>query len=626
MAEAPAKYWLRLGWMERAFLVLAALYLVLYFSKVAPSTAFITGFAAVVLGILTFFRLVRRWTRKAIWRLRNRLVVAYLFIAVVPVVLILMLVGIAGYAMIGQMAVYLVNTELSRRIGFLSGPVEGLIRIPGADTQLFAARFVPMIRSRFPDFEMRISGRSDARYPPNSGLQSPQGWPDAQGLVVKGGRVFAWVHATANGDELTLLAPITHGVLSELVPGLGDVDLIGFTVPGKASGVPPKQNPFDIEVSFPYPLSMASWDAPAHYETGVLVVRTRVFSVLGTVFGAKTDWAQGLLAGFVTVAILFLLVELVSLVAGVRLTRTITGAVHGLYLGTMHVKEGDFGYRIPVRGEDQLAELSASFNNMTENLGRLLVVAKENERLQSELEIAREVQGQLFPRAAPAVQGLKLAGVCNPARTVSGDYYDYLGVSDHTVAFAIGDVAGKGISAALLMATIQSAMRAQLTGTNGARPEHISTASLVATLNRQLYANTAPEKYATFYFGLYDNTSHTLSYTNAGHLPPLLLRGGNIEKLEPTGTVVGAFPSVQYGEQAVVLDPRDILVAYTDGIIEPENVYGEMFGEERLQELLLRYAQADASELIARTMEAVVQWTGSSELQDDMTMLVARCV
>jgi sigma-B regulation protein RsbU (phosphoserine phosphatase) len=147
---------------------------------------------------------------------------------------------------------------------------------------------------------------------------------------------------------------------------------------------------------------------------------------------------------------------------------------------------------------------------------------------------------------------------------------------------------------------------------------------MVATLNRQLYANTSPEKYATFYFALYDDAVHTLTYTNAGHLPPLLLRQGEFQKLEPNGTVVGAFPSVRYGEQTIALEPRDILVAYTDGIVEPENVYGEMFGEDRLRDLLLRYAPADSSELIARTMEAVVQWTGSSELQDDMTMVVAK--
>jgi sigma-B regulation protein RsbU (phosphoserine phosphatase) len=321
------------------------------------------------------------------------------------------------------------------------------------------------------------------------------------------------------------------------------------------------------------------------------------------------------------VTVLYLLVELASLVAGVQLSRSITGAVHELYLGTERVKQGDFSHRIKVKGRDQLAELASSFNSMTANLGRLILVAKEKERLESELTIAREVQDQLFPRDVPASRTLELKGLCNPARMVSGDYYDFMPLSENALAFAIGDVAGKGISAALLMAAIQSIMRTQLSTSAGGP---FSAASLVSRLNRQLYANTAPEKYATFFFTLYDETSHALTYTNAGHLSPLLLHGGEFSSLEPTGTVVGAFPSARYQERSVTLDPGDLLVAYTDGIVEPENAYGEMFGDDRLKELMVKYSAADSSELIARTMEAVNQWTGSSELQDDMTMVVAR--
>jgi sigma-B regulation protein RsbU (phosphoserine phosphatase) len=308
----------------------------------------------------------------------------------------------------------------------------------------------------------------------------------------------------------------------------------------------------------------------------------------------------------------------------VQLTRSITGAVHELYEGTEHIKEGDFSYRIPVKGSDQLSELTRSFNGMTENLGRLIVVAKEKERLESELAIAREVQQQLFPKDVPFTKTLELKGVCNPARMVSGDYYDFMPISEQALAFAIGDVAGKGISAALVMATIQSTMRTQLGANNGSGPKKLSTAALVSTLNRQLYASTTPEKYATFYFALYDDASHSLTYTNAGHLSPILVRGGDIQMLDSTGTVVGAFPIARYEERTVEMDHGDLLVAYTDGVIEPENAYGEMFGEERFKDLVVKYANADSAELIARTMEAVVQWGGTSELQDDMTMVVAR--
>jgi sigma-B regulation protein RsbU (phosphoserine phosphatase) len=207
---------------------------------------------------------------------------------------------------------------------------------------------------------------------------------------------------------------------------------------------------------------------------------------------------------------------------------------------------------------------------------------------------------------------------------VSGDYYDFMALPNDGLAFAIGDVAGKGISAALLMATIQSTMRTQLSAANGSPMAHLSAATMVATLNRQLYATTSPEKYATFYFALYDDALHTLTYTNAGHLAPMLLHGNDLQMLDSTGTVVGAFPAARYEEKTVTLEHGDVLLAYTDGIVEPENVYGEMFGEDRLKDLLIKYARADSTELIARTMEAVVHWTGAGELQDDMTMVVAR--
>jgi sigma-B regulation protein RsbU (phosphoserine phosphatase) len=389
-------------------------------------------------------------------------------------------------------------------------------------------------------------------------------------------------------------------------------------------------NAFDLTVRGWYLLNVDTWESPRapQIET-FLIVDSRISAVLRILLeqrgGQTREFESTLIIAFFVIAGLFLLVELFSLRAGVKLSQSITGAVHELYEGTQRVKSGDFTYRIPVNGDDQLADLSMSFNTMTQNLGQLIVVAKEKERLQSELEIAREVQNQLFPRDIPSSKHLELKGICKPARVVSGDYYDFMTLAGSELAFAIGDVAGKGISAALLMATIQSTMRTQLSGSNGASGQpRYSAAKLVAQLNRQLYANTTPEKYATFYFALYDETQHALTYTNAGHLPPILIHRGEITELNPTGTVVGAFPFAKYEERTVTLETGDILVAYTDGIVEPENPYGEMFGDNRLKDLVMRYAFADSSEIISRTMEAVTQWTGSSELQDDMTMVVAR--
>jgi sigma-B regulation protein RsbU (phosphoserine phosphatase) len=632
MQKGYGKEWRRLGRVEKIFLVLIVLYVILYFTRLSPGWQTLTGLAAFLFGLATLFRAARRGMKQAIWRLRNRLIAAYLFIAVVPIVLILTLVGLAGWAVIGQMAVYLVNTELSHRESALQRQAEILARLPMRDEETTVNRFVMSTRNAFPNSQLLVTGQESLRYPADAALKPPPPeWHHASGLVIRrdaeGPHIYAWAHVPdENGKEVTILAPIAHEVLADLIPGLGDVNFTPLMGHIRNSHVPAPMNLFDLPLSGVYPVSIPTWESPKSEISLLLIVDTRLSAVLGIVFGQKQkwDWGAGVLAGFIALSLLFLIVEILSLVAGVSLTRTITGSVHELYSATQHVKDGDFSYRIPVKGADQLAELAGSFNTMTANLGRLLVVAKEKERLESELEIAREVQNQLFPKDVPFSRSLELKGVCNPARMVSGDYYDFMPISEHSLAFAIGDVAGKGISAALLMATIQSTMRTQLSATNGCKPDHLSTARMVATLNKQLFETTAPEKYATFYFAMFEDSTNELTYTNAGHLAPILVRGNQLETLESTGTVVGAFLAARYQERIVRMQTGDLLVAYTDGIVEPENAYGEMFGEDRLKDLLIKYSHSGSEELIARTMEAVNLWTGSNELQDDMTMLVAR--
>jgi phosphoserine phosphatase RsbU/P len=640
MRKSYAGFWRRLGRLERAFLIAIVLYLVLYSTRVAPLLQSWVSLVVFLLGLGVLFGVARRGMRKAIWRLRNRLIAAYLFIAVIPIALILALVFFSGWAVIGQVAVYLVNTELNHREQSLYRSSEALARVPAGDPERALRRFATMTRNTFPSFEMLVTGEQEMRFPQGSDIvPPPASWKRGQGLVLKadgaGHRLYAWAHVHADNDEVTVMAPITHDALADLLPHFGDISFTPFNPGGSQrlaltglgprdrSRIPPAQSVLDFPIRGYYPMQVPFWDSPDKQAELILVVDTRLSAVLGTVL-QTSGWADKVVVILGGVVLVFLIVEIVSLVVGIQLSRTITGAVHELYEGTQHVKEGDFGYRVPVKGGDQLAELTVSFNTMTENLGQLIVVAKEKERLESELAIAREVQNQLFPKDVPFTKTLELKGVCNPARMVSGDYYDFISLTDTALAFAIGDVAGKGISAALLMATIQSTMRTQLSTTNGTRPAGPSTAKMVSNLNKQLYATTAPEKYATFYFAVYEETSHSLTYTNAGHLAPMLVRGGEVQLLGSTGTVVGAFPFARYEEKTLPLEHGDMLVAYTDGIVEPENAYGEMFGEERLKDLLLKYTKADSSEIIGRTMEAVQQWTGAGELQDDMTMVVAR--
>ena len=653
--------WRRLGGVEKIFLLALLAGVAIEFLLPGNLATPLLRIVAYAFGAWAALRLARRLIKKAIWRLRNRLMVAYAFIAVVPVALILVLAGLGIWMASTQVAVYLVTSELDRRTTSLKASAQWIANMPAASRDASIRQILPDHVRRFPGLEILVVDSAEHRYPEQAAIDSPKGWGEAGGAVVKGGRLYAWARVVRDQVEVTLMTPLTVDVLSEMIPNLGEVnyrDLIEPAAGERKSGsvprlvvgkkqvapaeprreprkdyLPAPANRIDVEVAWISALPVSIWESAGKSQTGVLAVRSRPSAVFNAVSARKADWEQSLLpSAFVLVAALFLIVEMVSLIAGISLSRTITAAVHGLYEATLRVREADFSHRIKVQGNDQLADLSHSFNSMTENLERLLAVAKEKERLQSELEIAREVQSQLYPKSVPTLKGLSLRACCNPARMVSGDYYDYQVIGEHRLALAIGDVAGKGISAALLMATVESCVRTQIrhclqamaTAKSSDGNGMVSTSRLVAQLNQQLYAHTSAEKYATFFFGVFDDESGLLTYTNAGHLPPILVRRGAPQLLEVNGMVVGAFPFSQWSESQLHLESGDLLVCYTDGVTEPESEFGEMFGERRLMELLVKHSDADTQEIVARVSESVRQWTGSSDLQDDMTLLVAR--
>jgi sigma-B regulation protein RsbU (phosphoserine phosphatase) len=642
----------KLGRLDKIFLVALVTAFLGNFIFLASDGELLLTFVAFVLAIVVAFKWLVILLRKVIWRLRYRLLVAYLFIAVVPILLILVLVWLGAYVLTGQLAAYLVATELERQTTGLLMPARALAWTAPATRVQYARWLAPALWGRFRDLEIVIrSGDRIWRSPDDSSAEPPAaGWGDISGLVRRGGKLYLWAHAVHENTDVTLAAPVTPGTLARLLPGLGEMSFRrhqpGAPLEGLADeaspltpSLPPAENMFDREIFYATVIPVAVWNSPGKFDQDTLGLITRYSAVLRTIFPQKVELSPGETAAslasgiFLAVGVFFLIVEVVSIVIGVRLTRTITAAVHGLYQGTERIRVGDFSHRIEVRGNDQLADLSASFNRMTEDLERLVEVAKEKERLQSEIEIAREVQNQLFPKSLPVSDTLLLAAECRPARLVSGDYYDYMNLESR-LALAIGDVAGKGISAALLMATVQSTMRTQLragyglaaAGAGNGGHSVPSTAALVSRLNQQLFAYTPAEKFATFYFALYDEATGLMTYTNAGHLPPILVRRGAASRLEVTGTVVGAFSFADYTERTIQLEPGDLLACFTDGVSEPENEFGEMFGEERLTEVILKHASCECGEIIAAVMNSVRDWTGSPELQDDMTLLLARRV
>ncbi len=346
---------------------------------------------------------------------------------------------------------------------------------------------------------------------------------------------------------------------------------------------------------------------------------------------------------------IFLTLELLALFAAGWMTRAVTGTVHKLYRATGHIKRGDFSHRVHVRSQDQLGELALAYNDMSANIEALLQERVKHERLEREIEIAAEVQAQLFPREVPQLKTVALAGECRAARGVAGDYYDYVEITPGLVAVALGDVSGKGISASLVMSNLQASLRAQTTilaerlrlagravavganieveppcGVTGV-DNACAVAEMVANINTQLCRSTDSNRFATFFLALYEERTRTLRYTNAGHNAPFLLRAdGTHELLEAGGTVAGAFDFARYEEAAATLAPGDLLLIFSDGLSEAQNHTGEEYGEARLLQFARQHRELSADELRRAIFDEIERWSGGLERGDDQTVVIVK--
>ena len=649
-----------------------------------------------------------RWARQALmWRLRNRLIVTYVFIGVIPIVLLISMFLLATYLFAGQFATYVALADLDIELQHLTAANNALTsqfrtltqmgrltpqlaaEIASASNEMFIQRTVKVLEDD-KGFVIEPGGKTaELREKLPSNLKS-----DLSSFVMDNGRLHmrAMKQVEVAGHKLTVISnvPMTADLLSRAAR-VGSVDLyppdavtitdssgqVGATPskPGEDSvtidfggskstvkiagknvtGAPQNveagkvlapANRFDPEFRWWTLFNAVDWTSGKEL-TGAIVVGSRpsmLYTVLFGTLGTKAGIFMQLLAG---AAVFLGLIELVALYIGMRLTRSMTKSVAELYAATQHINEGDFSHRIQVKTRDQLATLEESFNSMSASLSKLMTEQKEKQRLEGELAIAHEVQALLFPRQISELPALEVHGVCRPARTVSGDYYDFIPLHDERMVLAVGDISGKGISAALLMATVHAFVRAyslepqralaaataggKSTGDlqmyyrgNGDRDSHVSPGMLMATLNYQLYRSTPPEKYATMFLGSYDAVERTLTYSNAGHLPPYVISAsGSVTQLDTSGTVVGLFDAMSYEESRIVMYPGDIFVAFSDGVTEPENEFGE-FGEDRLVEMILAHRDQPLARISDLLTQAVVDWIGGNEQPDDVTLVLAR--
>jgi sigma-B regulation protein RsbU (phosphoserine phosphatase) len=694
--------------------------------------------AALLFSIVAF----RGLKRKVLWRLRNRLIVTYVFIGVIPVALLVVMAFITIYLFAGQFASFVVISEINsqlRSMQAVNAAVSNELAARIEKGEPATAESLKGLRKRDRAWRRRqvYAWHGTTAMPLDAVQSTPLSFPDffnkdsAYAKAIREGQPFKEIVRDQDAlylrvasmfdvgtEKLTVVTsePLDRDLVARIADNLGEITLYSAGIalhdaqqndsqeddsqengqnPGAAQAGPAKEHSFktrlfdepadnkngssvnkgntgpspegdqqvfrptfsvgslaapagttDREITFGTPLPVVNWKTGELARAGALVkVRTRPSVLYGHLFAALGDIARGVEYILLGVLIFFAVIELVALIIGTRMTQTVTGAVAQLYDATKNVDHGDFSHRIPVKSADQLAQLSLSFNSMTESIEKLILEQKEKQRLEGELAIAQEVQAQLFPRQVSELESLEVHGFCRPARTVSGDYYDFLTASSHKLILAVGDISGKGISAALLMATIHSAVRAYsveslpqmrepvavgaVAGAGrmmAAWPEgiEVSPGALLALLNHQLYESTPPEKYATLFLGIYDGRSHQLTYSNGGHLPPILIgKDGAVRKLEAGGTVVGLFDNMTYDEGSVEMHPGEIFLAYSDGVTEPENEFGE-FGEDRLIELVSMNRGLPLVHISQTVTAAVDDWIGDNEQPDDITLVLAR--
>jgi sigma-B regulation protein RsbU (phosphoserine phosphatase) len=675
----------------------------------SASGSFLGGWSTFIAVIFLICALLMslRWLRRIMmWRVRNRLIVTYVFIGVIPIVLLIGMGIIASYLFAGQFATYVAMSDLQSELQHLEGTNRSM-----------ASQFRTLAKAGrlTPEFAAEIASASDETFRHRSvsvwdgeqgfvlsastrvtqqGPVKPPSWlkDDFAGFVLDDHRLQIRVvkRVQEGAHRLTVISnlPITPDLLKHATLELGSITVYfpdvekaqAAATPGSAKGgpqpavnqkrvtvgignsnfnvadgseatleagtLPPATGFFDLH--FPWGTSFDFVDWPSgKSEGGLLAVDTRpslLYSTLFATLGEQSEAAKEVLIG---IAIFLGIIELVALFIGVRLTRSMTKSIAELYRATEYINRGELQHRIQVRNRDQMAALEQSFNSMTTSLANLIAEQKEKQRMESELAIAHEVQALLFPADLSGLPSLEVHGVCKPARTVSGDYYDFIPLSAQRLMLAVGDISGKGISAALLMATVHAFVRAYslepekalaslalsaggsqgnviATRGNGYDSDSLSPAFLMSTLNYQLYRSTPPEKYATMFLACYDAISGSLTYSNAGHLPPLVLSlDGTVRRSETSGTVVGLFDGMTYGESSVRMQPGDIFVAYSDGITEPENEFGE-FGEERLIELILQHRNESLSRISETVTGAVSDWIAGGEQPDDVTLVLAR--
>jgi phosphoserine phosphatase RsbU/P len=659
---SPRRLWLFLGRttpLDRIAFALIVLYLIVRIARalgIAEPKTSLFGFFTIAALVYLVVRLMPWVRRHVLWSLRSRLIVAYIFMAVVPVLLLLTMIGISTYLFYLQLGAHLLNDAVQQRANVIDTDAETIsaaIDREAASTKVPVTPAIltnPIIAGLIADQQASWPG---LRVWVNAGgpLIDAGGGERFAGLIAYQSRlsfVSAQRRRSPDGPYTVLVVgQVTPEILDRFPPELGPIQMVlmrpeqpgaprnGFSfrindivyvrnqqIASSRRGFAPERSWSDFHWQGNATLDVFDIVEQGHEtprEPVLVSFSLQPMLVNQSLFRSMGALGPYLIAVLGAALLVFVVLEVGALATGAMLTRTITRSVGDLYDATLHVRRGDFSHRVRVTNRDQLGALGESFNEMTSSISELIEGQRERQRLENEVEIARQVQQQLFPHAIPSLPGLELAAICRPARTVSGDYYDFIPLGPSRVGIALADISGKGIFAALLMASLQAALRSTAT----LEPE-AGTAEVVSRLNTHLFRNTSDDRYATLFYAVYDSDAKTLTYTNAGHLAPIFATDGSVKALDQGGTVVGLFEDAKFTQCTLPVSPGTLMVAFSDGLTEPESVYGEEFGMARLNAEVLRHREARADRIAENLVAAAEQWSGTPEQADDMTVVVAR--
>jgi serine phosphatase RsbU (regulator of sigma subunit) len=612
---------------------------------------------AFVLGLVwSLVIFLSRGRQRFLWRVRRKLFVSYVFLGFVPLVLVL------AFALAGGVVVYTTLAGYMFREGFedLVDDVTQIANTTGAD---LAGRSEPAADV----LERKLAGYEQV-YPALSLVVLPPGGDDGTStgpVAVAGawrhqepvGVVPAWLRvarrfsgvlaARAGGsDEPGLLiraaVPTRDGRWVVIADLPVDTDLVtridarrGTRIrslafdAGATASAPALESAarvgrlFRQTVAF---MDYTDWDTgrSLRVAVGLEAPVGRLYEQIASVQPAQFTSAAGLLVVLGLLGSLFVIIQGSALVGGVLLARSITSAVHELFVGTERVRSGDFAHRIRIDSRDQLGELAESFNKMSGSIEHLLHVQREKQRLDDELRIAREIQQSLLPIEPPAIDGLTIAALCEPAREVGGDYYDFFRLGPRQLGVLVADVAGKGTSAALYMAELKGLMIA-------ISQQERSPRQLLIEVNRLLEGHLDNRSFITMSYVVIDLDAGTLTCARAGHTPLVVVSEGQSHVIVPEGMVLGLrLPGASerfadlLEEHTRPIVPGDVVVLYTDGVTEAMDTDGELFGDAALAEVVAGQHERDAAGIRERVLREVRAFVGDAEPHDDMTMIIIK--